>query len=92
MALVNLHYAVRETGLYCSTSYLAQSGVSHQSPIYIGLPCTVRKLVLYVYIESKYTSKDDPDGHCMWAIKVVKGSPDSKVLLYSLHSKGEIVP
>ena len=75
--------AILETALYCSTSCLVQSGVSRQSPIYIGLPCTINKLILYLYIESEYTK--DAGGHHMWGIPVAEDSPHSKALLCTLY-------
>ena len=83
--LLLIQDAIHETALYCSTSCLAQSGVSHRSPIHIGLPCTVNKLVVYVYIESKYTKDNDAKGHYMWGIQVAAGSPHSKELLCTLY-------
>ena len=85
MKLYHFETAIRETGLYCSTSCLAQSGVKRESPIYIGLPCSKRELSLYVYIENKYSDKHDDDGHSMWDIPVARGSIDSKKLLCTLY-------
>ena len=58
----DLPIAINETGLYCSTSCLAQSGPVRVSPVYIGIPCTTRQVALHVYVEEKCTSINTPCG------------------------------
>ena len=83
--LHDLKFTTHETGLYCTTSCLANSGLAHRMPIYIGLPCSRKDLELYVYIENKYSDKNDADGHSMWQIPVVEGATHSKELLCALY-------
>ena len=79
--LNKIQEAILETALYCCTSCLAQSCVPHQSPVYIGLPCTVSKLILYLYIAS-----DSSDGgSCMWGIPIAEDAPYSKAILCALY-------
>ena len=89
--------ATCETGLYCSTSCLAQSGVARWTPIYIGLPCWRKNLALYVYIENKYSDKHDADGHShvgnssSQRFYRLQGAFVCPVLWGSLHSRKKIV-
>ena len=77
MKLHDLELAFYETGLYCSISCLAQTGLACQSPIYIGMLCSRSHLALHVYIEDEY-SETNTDEHKMWQILVKKGATHSK--------------
>ena len=50
-----------------------------------GLPCSRKDLALYVYIENKYSDKNDADGHSMWQIPVAGGATHSSELLWARY-------
>ena len=80
--LNKMQEAVFETALYCCTSCSVQSYASRKSPVYIGLPCTVSRLTLYLYIESEYSSIR---GSRMWAIPIAKDLPYSQAMLCAIY-------
>ena len=64
MKLHDLELTIYETGLYCSTSCLTQTGLAHQSPVYIGMLCSRSHLALHVYIEDKYLETNVDEHEC----------------------------